>query len=399
MILDHEFPPDVRVENEAISLMKNGFEVYLFCLDFNNQKTFEVIHGINVIRFKFKKLFYKKLSPLAYSIPLYHNLLKAKIKSFIKANTFDVIHIHDMAIAGLIFELNKLYRLPIVLDLHENRPEIMKTYTHINSGLGKILVNVDNWERKQQELIGLADKLIVVTKEAKKDILKYQTIKEENIYVVPNSVMLNTFLEYPIENEIIEKYKNDFVILYLGSTGIRRGLDTAIKAIKICMNTIDNIKLVLVGKSRDDIKLKKLANSLNIEKYVIFEGWKDLTLFPSYIKASNVCISPLTRNRHHDTTYANKIFQYMCCGKPLIVSDCTAQKNVIQETKCGLIHKAGVEKELAEKILNLHKNPELRKQLGENGKKAVIEKYNWENTSKNLIKLYEEVEGSINKRT
>ena len=100
MILDKEFPPDSRVENEAVSLIKNGFEVYLFCLNFNNQKAFEVINGINVIRFEFKRIFYKKLSPLAYSIPLYHNLLKAKIKSFIDSNKFDILHIHDMVIAG-----------------------------------------------------------------------------------------------------------------------------------------------------------------------------------------------------------------------------------------------------------------------------------------------------------
>ena len=47
--------------------------------------------------------------------------------------------------------------------------------------------------------------------------------------------------------------------------------------------------------------------------------------------ASAVCISPLLRNLHHDTTYANKIFQYMALAKPLLVSDATAQKNIILE--------------------------------------------------------------------
>ncbi len=388
MILDRDFPPDPRVENEAITLIKNGFEVYLFSLNFFNKKDYEIINDIHVFRYNMTRTFFIKFSPLAYSFPVYHLALKSKINHFIDNISPDVIHIHDMDVAGAVFLLNKKLNLPIVLDLHENRPEIMKTYSHINSGIGRFLVDINKWKNKESEFIKKSSRIIVVTNEAKQDIILEHKTASKNICVVPNTINLKTFNISEVDKNTFKKYKNDFVILYLGSTGIRRGLDTAIKAIKICKNTIDNIKLVLVGNSRDDIKLKKIAKYLNIEKDVIFEGWKDLSFFPSYIKASHVCISPLTRNRHHDTTYANKIFQYMCCGKPLIVSDCTAQKNVVQETNCGLIHKAGDEKELAEKILQFYKNPELRQKMGANGKKAVMEKYNWEKTSKNLIDLY-----------
>ncbi len=398
MILDNPFPPDVRVENEAIRLIENGFEVYLFCLDWADQKAFEVIQGIHVHRFKFKKVFYKKLSPLAYSIPLYHYLLKNKIKLFIESNRIDVLHVHDMVIAGLVFQLNTFCRLPVVLDLHENRPEIMKTYTHINSGWGKLFIDTNRWERKQEEFIHLADKLIVVTDEAKKDILKQQTIREEDVIVVPNTVCLERFLSYPVEKDILEKYESDFVILYLGSTGMRRGIDTAIRSMKIVKERIQNSKLILVGNSRDDIRWKRLVSELNVGEIVVFEGWQDVTLFPSFIKASEVCISPLVRNRHHDTTYANKLFQYMSMGKPVVVSDCEAQKNVVRETGCGLVFKAGNEKELAEEIIQLYENPELRRQLGDNGRKAVYKKYNWKNTSKNLIHMYEGIEASVTRK-
>ena len=45
MILDAEFPPDPRVENEAVSLVKNGHEVFLFCLQYGQQKPSEVINA------------------------------------------------------------------------------------------------------------------------------------------------------------------------------------------------------------------------------------------------------------------------------------------------------------------------------------------------------------------
>ena len=78
MILDKTFPPDPRVENEAISLIENGHEVFLFCLKYANEKASEIINGIRVKRYASNKLEYK-LSALAYTIPLYSFLMKSKI--------------------------------------------------------------------------------------------------------------------------------------------------------------------------------------------------------------------------------------------------------------------------------------------------------------------------------
>ena len=73
---------------------------------------------------------------------------------------------------------------------------------------------------------------------------------------------------------------------------------------------ITNVKLVIVGKNTSDPILKQQVESLNLNDIVDFEGWQDVSLFPSYIKASEICISPLHRNIQHDVAYANKIFQY-----------------------------------------------------------------------------------------
>ena len=55
MVLDAEFPPDPRVENEAISLVKAGFDVFLFCLSYqtSNQENYK---GIEVRRYQSSKL-------------------------------------------------------------------------------------------------------------------------------------------------------------------------------------------------------------------------------------------------------------------------------------------------------------------------------------------------------
>lgn len=108
--------------------------------------------------------------------------------------------------------------------------------------------------------------------------------------------------------------------------------------------------------------------------------------------ASAVCISPLLRNLHHDTTYANKIFQYMALAKPLLVSDATAQKNIIIEAGCGLVHEAGNTEEYVKNMITLYQDPEKRSKLGALGKEFITQKFNWEITGKTLVKLYEDLE-------
>ena len=77
MILDAVFPPDPRVENEAVSLVKAGHEVFLFCLKYADEKTSEIINGIKVKRYTSSQLEYK-LSALAYTFPLYTFLMHNK---------------------------------------------------------------------------------------------------------------------------------------------------------------------------------------------------------------------------------------------------------------------------------------------------------------------------------
>jgi glycosyltransferase involved in cell wall biosynthesis len=187
MILDAVFPPDPRVENEAVSLVKAGHEVFLFCLHYGQQKQSEVINGIEVKRYLSNTLEYK-VSALAYTIPLYTFLMKRKIRQFIKENEVEVLHIHDIRIAGAVFGVNKKYKLPTVLDLHENRPEIMRFYPHLLRFPGKYVISSKKWKNKEEEFIRKATTVIVVTSEAKDEIKKRLPIDTDKIVEVPNTV-------------------------------------------------------------------------------------------------------------------------------------------------------------------------------------------------------------------
>lgn len=387
MIIDAVFPPDPRVENEAVSLLNEGHEVFLFCLTYGEHKMAEV-NGIKVRRYATNKLEYK-LSALAYTFPLYTFLMQKKIKKFIKKNKIEALHIHDIPIAQAVFNANRKPRLPVVLDLHENRPEIMKFYPHLLKFPGKHIISPKKWKSKEEEFIIKSTKVIVVTTEAKNEILKRVSINPEKIIEVPNTVREDFYKEPESFLEIKNQYSNKFVLLYIGDTGIRRGLKTAIKSINKIKSTIKNVKLVIVGKNSSDTILKKIVKDLKVEEYVDFLGWKDQSLFQSYILSSDICLSPLHRNLHHDTTYANKIFQYMSLGKPLLVSNAIAQKKLIEKTNSGLVHIEKDVEDFSEKVLKLYADENLRKRLGENGKNFVRNDFSWKQTSKKLLNLYD----------
>ena len=390
MILDDVFPPDPRVENEAITLINNGYEVFLFCLSYGQQKRHETINNIEIRRYKSTKFIYK-LSALSYDLSLYRMIMTPKISHFIKENAIDVLHIHDIRIAGAVFSSNKKHQLKIVLDLHDNIPENMKFYPHLQKFPGKYIISPKKWKKKEKEFILKSDKIITVSPNFAKDIIEKNNIEKEKMILVPNTVRKSFFKEAIYSDVIKEKYSNKYVVLYLGDTNIRRGLLTAIRATEFLSKQIANFKLVIVGSNTTDSILKEETKKLNLESFIDFEGWQDVSLFPSYIVASNICISPLYRSIQHDVAYANKIFQYMSFGKPILVSNAIAQKEIVERVNSGLVHQEKNKDDFSSKVLELYQNKEKAEELGKKGKQFIENEFSWEVTSQALVKLYNEL--------
>ncbi|CAA0143784.1 glycosyltransferase family 4 protein [Tenacibaculum maritimum] len=388
MLLDSVFPPDPRVENEAIALIKKGHEVFLFCLHYHAGKQAKEINGIKVRRYPSNTLIYK-LSALAYTIPVYTFLMKKKIVHFIKKNRIEAIHIHDIRIAGAAFQANQKFQLPTVLDLHDNMPEVMKFYPHLQKFPGKYIISPQKWKKKEEVFIQKASKVITVSQEFIEELIGRGIVGREKVVLVPNTIRASFYENAIFKEELAKRYQNNFVILYLGDTHLRRGLQTAIESVKRLHTQIPNIKLVIVGKNTTDYILKKQVKDLGITAFVDFEGWQNVSLFPSYIKASDVCISPLHRNIQHDVAYANKLFQYMSFGKPLLVSNATAQKTLVEKIQGGLVHLDRDVEDFSNKLRTLYDNKEAMQVFGNNGKQFVRNHFTWSKTSEALINLYD----------
>jgi len=391
MILDKTFPPDPRVENEASALLRDGHDVFLFCLTYHNEETSEEINGIRVRRFKSSTLEYK-LSALAYTLPFYTSLMSRKIRDFIVENKIEVLHIHDMRIAGAVFKANQDFQLKTVLDLHDNFPEVMKEYPHLQKFPGKQLISPKKWKKKEEEFIQKADKVITVSNEFIEEVRSRVILEDDKIQLVPNTVSSSFYENYEIDDQIIDRYAGKFVLLYLGDTGIRRGLLTVINAIPLLKDTIKELKFIIVGSNTSDYLLKQEVQNLGIEAFVDFEGWQHTAKFASYILASDLCVSPLNRSMQHDVAYANKIFQYMGFSKPVLVSDAIAQKKLVERTQSGKVHKEKDPSDFADRVIELYRDKKLRDQLGANGKRFIEEEFVWEKVSANLSNLYKALE-------
>lgn len=125
-----------------------------------------------------------------------------------------------------------------------------------------------------------------------------------------------------------------------------------------------------------------------LKDQIIYFKWKDLSEFPSFVHQSAVGLSPLIKNPQHDSGIANKVFQYMLFERPVLVSDCTPQLELVEETGCGVVFKNQDPEDFIKKVLYLYNHPEECKQMGEKGKKAILEKYNMTAAGKELDKLY-----------
>ncbi len=389
MILDKEFPPDPRVENEALALVSKGIEVYLFCLHYKEKIEYETYKGINICRYPFNIFLYKS-SALAYTVPVYSFFMSKKIKDFIDRQEISHLHIHDIRIAEAVQWANS-QKLPYILDLHDNFPEIMKFYPHLQKFPGRYLINPDNWKRQEAKFIANADRVISVSPQFKEDLIHRFPSLDHKMVMVPNTISRQFYTNAKIDQSIIHRFKGKFVLLYLGDTGLRRGLLTAIKAMPKILKSIPNAQLVIVGSNSSDPILKEECFKLKLGNAVSFEGWQDQRDFPSYIEMSSICLSPLDRNAQHDVAYANKLFQYMGFKKPLLVSNAIAQRDLVNHINCGRIHKEKDSEDFAQKVIEMEQDLEQLIEFGKNGFNFVDKEFCWEESQKSLIDMYQKL--------
>jgi len=388
MLLDTEFPPDIRVENEAQSLIDAGHEVHILSYNFGSKQKYEVFKGIHIHRFTIAKQLAKKMLGLLNQFPLYRWIWMREVTKVLNSNVFNAIHIHDLPLCCLIKSIKQNHKIIITADMHENYPYLVAEQPYMNALFGRTFLSKSVWFKKEKVWLPKADNIICVAEEMKSRLALVLN-KSENITIVPNTLNFRTFVasQKPVP-ELKDRFKDRFLVSFIGGIDAVRGIEYLLEAASVIGTKLPELVVLLVGEGNTLDLLREKASQLNLNEKVVFEGFKPSSNMQAYIEISDICVIPHVRSEQTDNSSPNKLFQYMYFGKPVISSNCKSLEKLILKEDCGLIFRDRDSHHLAEQVLKLYSDSDLRKRLGENGHKSVMSKYNWEATSAGLLKLY-----------
>jgi glycosyltransferase involved in cell wall biosynthesis len=389
VIVDNDFYNDARVPNE-VKILSEYYNVYVLCFKHDKKGTVNTAHVIPDNVYITQIYMNRKLKDILFgiqnTIPIYDYFWAYHIKKLIKKYSLVSIHVNDFYMTYMGWLAKKTTKVSLIVDLHENYPAAVLNYTWTKHFLKKHLAKPKKWAKIEGKWLSYVDKIIVVHENLKNVLLgRYSFLKPEQIAVYSNVPDVKRFKSYEIDKSVFDK-KDKFVVFYFGVVNQRRGVLTAIESINILKAKHSNIHLLIIGNI--DKAEKSIIEPLLKNDNITYIPWINVNLLPSYLSITDVCIDPRIENEQHDTSFANKLYQYALYEKPQIVSSCKSHKAFIEENNCGVIFRSEDSKDLAEKIEYLMDNPDKCKEFGKNGKKAVEDKYNTEVFKKNLLDLY-----------
>lgn len=389
---DADYPWDIRVSKVTRALSKKGFGVSVVCRNLKRLPTFEVIDDV-----KFYRLLTFKNKSINYflSFPLFFNFLWLnKLYSVTKKENPQAIIVRDLPLAITAIIIGKVFKLPIIIDMAENYPAMIKDMSDYGKFKWTNFIIRNAYFAKLVERISIRriDRFIVVTEENKRRLVQNR-VPASNIYIACNTPDLEECKAFngSISEDEKSFFKGQFTIIYVGGLGPIRGLEMVVEAMTEIIKQIPHVHLLIIGKGEKRALLEYSAKQNNVSDHVTFKGWINFKLVPQYINCAKVGIVPHRLTEHTNTTIPNKIFDYMAFGLPVIASNTEPMERIIRKTKGGIIFEAGNKDDFVRAVLQVYKDTENK--LGQAGKKAVEEEYNWENDSNVILKMINDLCG------
>jgi glycosyltransferase involved in cell wall biosynthesis len=245
-----------------------------------------------------------------------------------------------------------------------------------------------------KKTLKFSDKIIAVTPGIKANLEKIYNIPGGKIVVVSNGA--NTSLFKPLKQEICKKELGlDAEISYVsfvGNFAPWQGVEYLVKAAPFILSQFPKCRFLIVGDGIMKNELIKLAGELGVEDRFIFTGVVAYFRVPLYINASDACVAPFIFARNAKIGLSPlKLYEYMACGKPVVASDIDGVSDVLEASEGGISVTPENPIALAEAILKLLENPNLRIKMGSKGLRYVTENCSWYNVAKQVDKVCQSV--------
>jgi glycosyltransferase involved in cell wall biosynthesis len=153
---------------------------------------------------------------------------------------------------------------------------------------------------------------------------------------------------------------------------------------------LDGVKCIIGGDGKSEY-VEVLKRKCNKAKNIDFVGFIPLSQVIPVTNDSDVVICMIDPGVYNNKiATANKQFEAMVCGRPIICTKGTRSGEITEQEKCGLVVDF-TKDALRNAIIKLKNSPELCKVLGQNALNAAINRYNWDIETKKLLGLYEKI--------
>ncbi|SFI65545.1 glycosyltransferase family 4 protein [Thermoflavimicrobium dichotomicum] len=348
---------DTRIfHKQAVSLAQAGYEVELHAVaDF--EEKFE--KGVKIVGVKRHA---KKWKRLENGRILYERALKSHA---------DIFHFHDPELLPWGVRLAKKTNKPVIYDAHEDLPKQIYTKMWIPGYLRGSLSRLVHWIEKRW-----ARKLAAVITATEPIANQFQTAKQ--VTVIKN---------YPLAMPKVDRDENEKnIILYIGGISYLRGYREMIQMMDYIPREL-NAELHLVGPLQhiapaDCDEKELLKKNVYLHGRVPFEEVKH---WLAKGKVGLVCLHP---TQNYPESLPIKMFEYMAAGLPLVASNFPQWKEIVETSQSGFTVDPLNPEEMADKVTRLLSDSSLRKKMGQNGRKAHEEVYNWQVEENKLLELY-----------
>ena len=165
-----------------------------------------------------------------------------------------------------------------------------------------------------------------------------------------------------------------FVAGYVGLLGLAQGLEAVLESARF-LSKFPKIVIAFVGDGPEEPRLKSITQESGL-KNVRFLPAQPASRMPEVLSTLDVALVPLKRHPLFKGTLPSKMFVAMGAAIPIVGSVEGEARAVIVKSQGGICVEPENASQIAEAILQLYRDPELRKSLGENGRRYVTKHFN-----------------------
>jgi glycosyltransferase involved in cell wall biosynthesis len=169
--------------------------------------------------------------------------------------------------------------------------------------------------------------------------------------------------------------KAPFTVLFFGSFLPLHGADAVIEAARLVSEADASVVFRFIGSGQTLELVRGLAQKYKLAN-ADFEGWLNQTeLAERVARTADICLGIFGRTEKADRVVPHKVFQSMALGKPVITARTPAAEEFFTDGEDIVLCRKGEPRDLAEAILELKRDPVLRRRIAQRGHGLVWRRY------------------------